>query len=155
VVPDIITVAKGVASGMPLGAFIARADLMDWDKGAHGTTFGGNPVSCRAALATIALLEEELMENAVEVGGYLLERLKSLQDGSPALIDVRGLGLMIGLEFQDGDQAHAVGEGCFQRGLIVLPCGDSSIRLSPPLVVSREQADTALGILEAAIDELA
>jgi 4-aminobutyrate aminotransferase len=155
VVPDIITVAKGIASGMPLGAFIARADLMNWDKGAHGTTFGGNPVSCSAALETIALLEEELMENAVDVGGYLLARLEVLEDASPALTDVRGLGLMIGLEFQDGDQAQAAAEGCFRRGLIVLPCGDKAIRLSPPLVVTREQADTALAILEAVITALA
>jgi 4-aminobutyrate aminotransferase len=155
VVPDIITVAKGIASGMPLGAFIARADLMSWEKGAHGTTFGGNPVSCRAALETIALLEEGLMENAVEVGSYLLGRLKTLQDASHALIDVRGLGLMIGLEFRDGDQAHAVDEGCYRRGLIVLPCGDKAIRLSPPLVVSREEADTALDIIEAVVSSLA
>jgi 4-aminobutyrate aminotransferase len=155
VVPDIITVAKGIASGMPLGAFIARADLMDWDKGAHGTTFGGNPVSCRAALETIALLEEELMQNAVVVGSYLLERLGALQGASPALVDVRGLGLMIGLEFQGADQAQAVADGCYQRGLIVLRCGDQAVRLSPPLVVSREQADMALDILEAAISALA
>jgi 4-aminobutyrate aminotransferase len=154
VVPDIISVAKGIASGMPLGAFIARADLMNWDKGAHGTTFGGNPLSCRAALETIALLQEELMENAVEVGRYLLGRLEALQDGYPALIDVRGLGLMIGLEFRDGDQAQAVADGCYQRGLIVLRCGDRAIRLSPALVVSRQQADTALEILEAAVGAL-
>jgi 4-aminobutyrate aminotransferase len=154
VVPDIITVAKGIASGMPLGAFIARADLMNWDKGAHGTTFGGNPVSCRAALETIALLEEELMENAVEVGSYLLGQLETLKEAFPALMDVRGLGLMIGLEFQDGDQAQAVANGCFQRGMIVLRCGDKAIRLSPPLIISREQADTALDILQAAIGAL-
>ncbi|MGD2143499.1 MAG: acetyl ornithine aminotransferase family protein [Anaerolineae bacterium] len=154
VVPDIIAVAKGIASGMPLGAFIARADLMNWDKGAHGTTFGGNPVSCKAALETIALLQEDLMENAVAVGSYLLGRLETLQDASPALIDVRGLGLMIGLEFRTGEQAHAVADGCYRRGLIVLPCGDKAIRLSPPLVVSREQADTALDIVEAATNAL-
>jgi 4-aminobutyrate aminotransferase len=155
VVPDIITVAKGIASGMPLGAFIARADLMNWDKGAHGTTFGGNPVSCRAALETIALLEEELMDNAVEVGSYLLRRLGTLQDAHPALIDVRGLGLMIALEFQTKEQAHTVADGCYHRGLITLPCGDKAIRLSPPLVVSQEQADAALDVLEAAIGALA
>lgn len=151
VVPDIISVAKGIASGMPLGAFIARADLMTWESGAHGTTFGGNPVSCRAALETISLLEEELMENAREVGNYLLERLEGFQDQYAALIDARGLGLMIGLEFQNSEQAHAVARDCFQRGLIVLKCGDKGIRLSPPLLVSQEQADTALDILEAVI----
>ncbi len=152
VVPDIITVAKGIASGMPLGAFIARADLMIWDKGAHGTTFGGNPVACVAALETIALLEEGLMENASRVGGYLLERLKELQNQYPAIFDVRGLGLMIGLEFQTARQAQAVADACFQRGLITLSCGDKAIRLSPPLVVGQEEADAALRILEAAIN---
>jgi 4-aminobutyrate aminotransferase len=106
-------------------------------------------------LETIALLEEGLMQNAVEVGSYLLGRLETLQDGSPALIDVSGLGLMLGLEFQTAEQAHAVADGCYRRGLITLPCGDKAVRLSPPLVVSREQADTALEILEAAIKTLA
>jgi 4-aminobutyrate aminotransferase len=106
-------------------------------------------------LETIALLEEELMENAVEVGSYLLGRLETLQGAHPALIDVRGLGLMLGLEFQTKEQAHALADGCYRRGLITLPCGDKAIRLSPPLVVSREQADTALEILEAAINALA
>lgn len=153
VMPDIITVAKGIASGMPLGAFIARGDLMTWEKGAHGSTFGGNPVACAAALETIALLKEELMENATRVGAYLLERLKALRAKHHAIADVRGLGLMIGLEFQSGEQAHAVAQGCFQRGLIVLKCGDKAVRLSPPLVVSREEADMALAILETVIAE--
>ncbi|MFW6115693.1 MAG: acetyl ornithine aminotransferase family protein [Chloroflexota bacterium] len=153
VVPDIITVAKGIASGMPLGAFIARADLMTWNKGAHGTTFGGNPVACVAALETIALLEEGLMENASRTGGYLLERLKELQNEYPAIFDVRGLGLMIGLEFQTAQQAQAVADACFQKGLITLGCGDKAIRLSPPLVVGQEEADAALQILEAAINQ--
>ena len=139
---------------MPLGAFIARADLMSWKKGAHGSTFGGNPVCCRAALETIALLEEGLMDNAANVGRSLLGRLKTLRDASPALIDLRGLGLMIGLEFQDGDQADAVADACYRRGLIVLPCGDKTIRISPPLVVSEEQAETALDILADAISTL-
>lgn len=152
VIPDIIGVAKGIASGMPVGAFIAKKELMTWKPGAHGTTFGGNPVSCRAALETIALLEEELMENAVEIGGYLLERLADLEDKHAALIDVRGLGLMIGMEFQTSEQARAVADGCFQRGLIVLECGDKGVRLSPPLVVSREQAGTALDILKATLE---
>jgi 4-aminobutyrate aminotransferase len=151
VVPDIISVAKGIASGMPLGAFIAREDLMTWEKGAHGTTFGGNPVSCRAALATISLLEEGLMENAAQVGSYLLARLEGLRDQYAALIDVRGLGLMLGIEFQNSEQAHAVAVDCFQRGLIVLECGDKGVRLSPPLLVNREQADVGLDILEAAV----
>ncbi len=154
VVPDIITVAKGIASGMPLGAFIAKKDLMIWDEGAHGTTFGGNPVACAAALETIALLEESLIENAARMGDYLMERLEGLQETYDALIDVRGLGLMIGMEFQTGELARAVVEACFQRGLIVLGCGDKAVRLSPPLIVGREEADLALEILEAALAEV-
>jgi len=151
VTPDIITVAKGIASGMPLGAFIAKSEVMTWDKGAHGSTFGGNPVTCAAALETIALLEEGLMENAAEVGGYLLERLRVVQSDHPIVVDVRGLGLMIGVEFRAGEQASAVAESCFRRGLIALECGDKAIRLSPPLVVTQAEVDVALGIFEAAI----
>ncbi|MBU0705050.1 MAG: acetyl ornithine aminotransferase family protein, partial [Chloroflexi bacterium] len=148
VVPDIITVAKGIASGMPVGAFIARSELMTWAKGAHGSTFGGNPVACAAALETIALLEEELMENAARVGAYLLDRLATLRNEHPIVAAVRGLGLMIGIEFQTGEQSVAVAKGCFRRGLIVLGCGDKAIRLSPPLVVSREEVDVALQVFE-------
>lgn len=154
VVPDIITVAKGIASGMPLGAFIARKELMIWDKGAHGTTFGGNPVACVAGLETISLLQESLVERAAEMGAYLMERLEALREGHAALIDVRGLGLMIGMELQTSELAHAVERGCFQRGLIVLGCGDKSIRLAPPLVVSRDQADVALEILATVLSEV-
>lgn len=154
VVPDIITVAKGIASGMPLGAFIARKDLMIWDKGAHGTTFGGNPVACAAGLATLELLEGSLIENAARTGAYLRERLFALQKEHSQLVDVRGLGLMIGLEFETGEQARALAEGCFQRGLVVLGCGDRSVRLSPPLVVGRRECDTALDILEAVLTEV-
>ncbi len=153
VTPDIITVAKGIASGMPLGAFMAKAELMTWAKGAHGSTFGGNPVACAAALETIALLENGLMENAAGVGGYLLERLRAVQSEHSIVADVRGLGLMIGVEFQTGEQAADVAERCFRRGLIALECGDKAIRLSPPLVVTREEADTALDIFETAIAE--
>ena len=154
VTPDIITVAKGIASGMPLGAFIAKSELMTWAKGAHGSTFGGNPVACAAALETIALLEEGLMENGAQVGGYLLERLGSVQSKYSIVADVRGLGLMIGVEFQTSEQAAAVAEICFRHGLIVLECGDKAIRLSPPLVVTREEVDAALDIFEAAIVEV-
>ena len=154
VVPDIITVAKGIASGMPLGAFIARKELMIWDKGAHGTTFGGNPVACAAGLETISLLQESLVERAAEMGAYLMERLEAMREEHAALIDVRGLGLMIGMECQTSELAHAVERGCFQRGLIVLGCGDKSIRLAPPLVVSRDQADVALEILATVLSEV-
>jgi 4-aminobutyrate aminotransferase len=154
VVPDIIILAKGIASGMPLGALIAKAEVMKWDQGSHGSTFGGNPVACAAALETIALLEEELIENAAQIGGYLLKRLAALRSEHSALVDVRGLGLMIGLEFQSGEQAKAVSEGCFQRGLLILECGRKSVRLSPPLVVSREEVDVALDILQIVIGEV-
>ncbi len=155
VVPDIITVAKGIASGMPLGAIIAKSNLMTWEKGSHGSTFGGNPVACAAALETIALLEEELMKNASRVGGYLLEALADLQARHPTLIaDVRGLGLMIGIEFQNAQQAHTAAEACFYRGLIVLECGQKAIRLSPPLVVTHEESDAALKILADVFDEI-
>lgn len=151
VVPDIVVLAKGIASGMPLSAVLARAELMTWEPGAHGSTLGGNPVSCAAALATIALLEEGLIANAAQVGAYLLEQLRAVQARHDAIVDVRGLGLMIGLEFRSKAEAHAVAEGCFRRGLIVLEAGERAIRLSPPLVVTPEEADVAVGILEAAI----
>jgi 4-aminobutyrate aminotransferase len=155
VVPDIITVAKGIASGMPLGAIIARSQWMTWEKGAHGSTFGGNPVACAAALETIALLEEGLIENASQIGAYLLEALAGLKAKHPVLVaDVRGLGLMIGIEFQNAEQAHEVAEACFRRGLIVLECGQKAVRLSPPLVVTREEADAAVGILATVLEEM-
>jgi 4-aminobutyrate aminotransferase len=138
VIPDVITVAKGIASGMPLGGFIAKSDLMTWAKGAHGSTFGGNPVACAAALETIAILG----------------RLQGLRDEHPIVVDVRGLGLMIGVEFQAGEQASAVAKRCFRRGLIALECGDKAIRLSPPLVVTQAEADVALDIFEAAVTEV-
>ncbi len=154
VVPDIITVAKGIASGMPLGAFIAKKDLMTWDKGAHGTTFGGNPVACAAGLETIALLQESLMENAARVGEHVIQRLGELSDKHDELIDVRGLGLMIGMEFQTPEIAEAVVRACYQRGLVILGCGDKSVRVSPPLVISQHQADVGLNILEEALIEV-
>lgn len=154
VIPDMITLAKGIASGMPLGALVARAELMTWSKGSHGSTFGGNPVACAAALETIALLEEGLIENAANVGSYLLARLVTIQTDYPIIVDVRGLGLMIGIEFQNSQQAHTIAEMCFRHGLIVLECGDKAIRLSPPLVVSRKEADEALEILEYILGEL-
>ncbi len=154
VVPDIITIAKGVASGMPLGGFIAKSSVMTWAKGAHGSTFGGNPVACAAALETIAMLEEALMENATQVGGYILGRLQGWPSEHPIVVDVRGLGLMLGVEFQTGEQAADVVNRCFKRGLVVLECGDRAIRLSPPLVVTKAEADVALNILEGAVTEV-
>lgn len=151
VVPDILTLAKGIASGMPVAAMLARAELMTWPKGAHGSTFGGNPVACAAALETIALLEEGLMSHAARLGADMRNSLRAIADRHPILVDVRGLGLMIGLEFATPAQAAAVAEECFRRGVIVLECGDKAIRLSPPLVLSHKEAEVALGILEEAI----
>jgi 4-aminobutyrate aminotransferase len=154
--PDIVLTGKGIASGMPLGGMVARADLMTWDSGAHGSTYGGNPVACAAALATIAVIEDEkLMENAVEVGGVLLEGLGRLQAEYPMILDVRGLGLMIGVQLPDHDHMVAVEEAGFRRGLLVLGCGDDVVRMSPPLVFRRDQAETALQVFGEALAEVA
>jgi len=156
VVPDILAVAKGIASGMPLGATVARANLMTWPPGAHASTFGGNPVACEAALATIALLEEELVENAARMGSYLMDRLRQWPSRFPAVGEVRGLGLMIGIELVRDRQTREPGtvlrervlQLAFERGLLVLGAGDSTIRLCPPLVVTRDQCEFAAATLE-------
>ena len=154
--PDILLSGKGIASGMPLGAIVARDHLMGWELGAHGSTYGGNPLSCAAALATIDLVEHGLMENAAEVGGVLLEGLRGIQDRFPALIvDVRGLALMIGIQFADGARRTAVEHAAFKRGLLTLGCGDDVIRMAPPLVFREDQAKTALDVLEEAVAEVA
>jgi len=155
-VPDIMAVAKGIASGMPLGATVARADLMTWPAGAHASTFGGNPVSCAAALATIALLEEGLVANAARMGAHLLNRLRDWPARFPTVGQVRGLGLMIGIEMvRDQDTRERAPELrdrivnlAFERGLLILGAGENSIRLCPPLVVTREQCDSAVETLE-------
>jgi len=155
-VPDIMAVAKGIASGMPLGATVARADLMTWPPGAHASTFGGNPVTCRAALATIALLEEGLVRNAASMGSYLMERLREWPARFPVVGDVRGLGLMIGVELVRSQQTREKLPGlrdrvislAFERGLLILGAGDSTIRLCPPLVITREQCQFAVETLE-------
>ena len=155
-VPDIIAVAKGIASGLPLGATVARADLMTWPPGAHASTFGGNPVACAAALATIALLEEELIANAARMGAYLMDRMREWPRRFAHVGEVRGLGLMIGIELvRDQDTREKAPELrdrvvqlAFQRGLLVLGAGDNSIRLCPPLVINREQCAFALETLE-------
>jgi 4-aminobutyrate aminotransferase len=160
--PDIICLAKGIASGMPLGAIVARADVMDWTPGTHASTFGGNPVCCAAALATLDLLEQGLIERAAETGAFLMERLGEMQSRHPLIGEVRGRGLMIGVELV-GDrgaktparsEAAQVIQRSFRHGLLLLPCGESTIRISPPLVLTREQAETALGILDDVLSEL-
>ena len=155
--PDIVLSAKGIASGMPLAALIARADLLEtWGPGAHGSTYGGNPVACAAALATLELLEHGLVDNAAARGEQALTALRSLQDRHPGLVtDVRGVGLMIGVEFDTGEHAEEVQWAAFERGLLVLECGRTSVRLSPPLTVTEAEMATGLRILEAAVTAVA
>lgn len=160
VAPDILTTAKGIASGMPLSAMIARADLMQWKPGAQASTFGGNPVTVAAALETLDLLEESLIENAARVGAHMMERLAAWPKRIRSVGDVRGLGLMIGIELvrdretkeRAQDLRDAVVERAFKRGLLVLGAGENAIRLCPPLLVTREQADFAMDVLEEACE---
>jgi 4-aminobutyrate aminotransferase len=154
VVPDIVAAGKGIASGLPLGAMIAPSELMTWSKGAHGSTYGGNPLSCAAALVTIDLIEKELMGNANEIGSFLLEGLEKLQRDHPAIVDVRGRALMIGVEFSTPEIAHAVEEACFHRGVLVLGCGDKAIRMAPPLMIDRAQAETGLRLFSDVVAEV-
>jgi 4-aminobutyrate aminotransferase len=128
---------------------------MTWDVGVHGSTYGGSPTSCAAALASIDLIENGLMQNAAEVGGAMLDGLREMQTRQPAIRDVRGLGLMIGIEFADHDTADAVEKVAFRKGLLMLGCGDNAIRMSPPLVFRRDQADASLRIFEEAVAEAA
>jgi 4-aminobutyrate aminotransferase len=153
--PDIVLSGKGIASGMPLGGMTARTELMSWKKGAHGSTYGGNPVSCAAGLATIDLVEKELAGNAEQIGAELLESLRELSAGAAVIEDVRGMGLMIGVEFTTGEVAGTVEAGCFQKGLLVLRAGDKAIRISPPLVVTSEQARVGLRLFGEACAEAA
>ncbi|HJS25773.1 MAG TPA: aminotransferase class III-fold pyridoxal phosphate-dependent enzyme [Actinomycetota bacterium] len=153
--PDVVLAGKGIASGMPLGALIARERLMTWDVGAHGSTYGGNPLSCAAALATLELIEHGLIDNARDVGAVLLDGLRQIQARQPSIREVRGLGLMIGVAFVDHDTMEDVEQAAFRRGLLVLGCGDDVIRMCPPLVFRRDQADAALQIFENAITDVA
>jgi 4-aminobutyrate aminotransferase len=157
--PDIMCIAKGIASGLPLGACVARADLMDWKKGAHASTFGGNPVACAAAMKTIELLERELCANAAEVGDYLKRGLEKLMAKHECIGDVRGHGMMLGVEFvkdktsrePDADIRDRVEMAVFERGLILLGAGPNTIRWSPPLILTKEHVDVALEIFDEAI----
>jgi 4-aminobutyrate aminotransferase len=160
--PDVIAIAKGIASGMPLGVAVARADLMTWPPGAHASTFGGNPVSCAAALATIKLLKESLMANAAAVGAHMKAGLSALMEKHPLIGDVRGRGLMLGVELVRDrttkeraiEERNAVVNGAFERGLLLLGAGKNSIRFSPPLVLTREQADIAVRIFDQALTDV-
>lgn len=157
--PDIVCAAKGIASGFPLGATIAREHVMNWPKGAHGNTYGGNPMACAAALATIDLIENGYMQNAADMGAYMLNALKDIQSRHTSIGEVRGKGLMIGVEFvKDRDtrepaerlRDHIV-DISFRMGLLTLGCGKSVIRMAPPLSVSREEVDEALNRFEDAL----
>ena len=160
--PDIVTLAKGIASGMPLGVMMARKELMDWPPGAHASTFGGNPISCAASLATLRLLEERYLENSRVQGERLIGRLRGLQAEVAAIGDVRGLGLMVGAELirpengaPDAPLRDRVVDIAFGKGLLLLGCGDNSVRFSPPLVVDADQVDTAFEIFRASLAEAA
>ena len=154
--PDILLTAKGIASGMPLGAMVARAEIMEsWSIGAHGSTYGGNPVACAAALATIELLEGGLVDNAAQRGEQAMAGLRGIMGKHPrSVLDVRGKGLMIGVEFADPKLAEDVQWACFQRGLLVLECGAQTVRLCPPLVVSASEVETAIRIFGDAVADV-
>ena len=152
--PDVLLAGKGIASGMPLGAIVARERLMTWDGGAHGSTYGGNPVACAAALATLQLIEGGLLDNARDVGELLLKGLRDIQARRPEIVDVRGRGLMIGIEFAEPGTMHSVEQAAFRRGLLVLGAGDSVIRMSPPLVFRPDQAETALQVFDDAVADV-
>ena len=157
--PDIITSAKGIASGLPLGACIARESVMTWPKGSHGNTYGGNPISCAASLATIDLIENEYLANAAEVGQYTIDALQEIQVRHPSIGEVRGRGLMIGVEFVKDKATKEPNEELrnkleqigFEHGLLLLGCGKSTIRLAPPLCITKKETDAALDIFEGAI----
>jgi 4-aminobutyrate aminotransferase len=161
--PDVVAAAKGIASGLPLGTCTARAAIMSWPPGAHASTFGGNPVACAAALATLDLLRRELMRNAEDVGGYLKAGLVALQEKHPLIGDVRGRGLMLGLELvrdratkeRATRERDAIVTAAFHKGLLILGAGRNAIRLSPPLVLTRGQADIVLRLLDEVIGEVA
>src|SRR5512139_1226657 len=160
--PDIVAIAKGIASGLPLCVSLARAALMTWPPGAHASTFGGNPVACAAALETIRLLKEQLMANAARVGARLKEGLAALADRHPLIGDVRGRGLMVGVELvrdrrtkeRATEERSAVVNASFQRGLLILGAGRNTVRFCPPLVLTEEQADTAVRIFDEALTEV-
>ncbi|GAB4269789.1 MAG: aspartate aminotransferase family protein [Deferrisomatales bacterium] len=164
VVPDVVVLAKGIASGLPLSAVVSTPEIMDgWPPGAHGTTFGGNPVSCAAAVATVAVIEEEgLLEHAAAMGRRALDRLGRMEVEHPCIGEVRGLGLMIGVEFARlgkepfPEAVERILKHCLARGLVLLECGThkSVLRLAPPLVVGEEELDRALDILEEAVAEI-
>src|ERR1700729_2596964 len=160
--PDIVCMAKGIASGMPLGICMARAEIMDWVPGSHASTFGGNPIAIASALATMDILEREGIANAGHVGGLMMDRLKGWTKTHALVGDVRGRGLMIGIELvldkETREPAQALRNRietlCFEKGLLILGCGETSLRLCPPLILSEQEATVALDILEEALSQV-
>ena len=159
IVPDIICTAKGIASGIPLGAMIARESIMTWPKGAHGNTYGGNPIASAAALATIDLIEKELMNNAAEMGAYMKDALEEIQAGHDSIGQVRGIGLMLGVDFVEDRKTKApaktvrdhVERIAFEHGLVTLGCGTSTIRIAPALSIQKQEIDEGLEIFQHAV----
>ena len=159
---DLVTVAKGIASGLPLGVACARAEVMSWPPGAHASTFGGNPVSCAAANVTIRLLQDQFIANAASVGAHLMNGIRALQKKHPLIGDVRGLGLMIGIELVRNPQTkerapeerNALVQAMFRRGVLVLGAGKNSLRLAPPLLLTKDQADSVLAVMDEALTEV-
>jgi 4-aminobutyrate aminotransferase len=163
VAPDIMTLAKGLGSGMPIGMVVAKRSIMErWKRGAHGNTFGGNPICCAAAIATLDLVEREFAANAAAVGKYFMEKLCALQAKHACIGDVRGKGLMIGMELVEdrvikvpaAALCDAVINRAFHNGLLLLSCGESTVRFMPPLVITREQVDEAIAILDRTLSEV-
>jgi len=162
VIPDIVAIAKGIASGLPLGAMVARRSLMEWPPGAHANTFGGNPIACRVALVTIKLLEEGLIDNAAKMGKYMLDKLREMQNEFDFIGDVRGIGLMIGVEIvrdrktkeKDINLRNRIVYRAFEEGLLILGAGENVIRFSPPLVITQKEADEGLDIFYSVLKEV-
>jgi len=160
--PDIIAVGKGIASGLPMGATVASTDVMSWQDGSHANTFGGNPVACESALVTIELLQRKLVANAAKLGAYLLQELAKLKGRHRLIGDVRGKGLLIGIEcVRDREtkemaiqERNDIIQRCFRKGLLLLGCGQNVIRIVPPLLITRREADTALEILDAVFTDV-
>jgi len=163
VAPDVFTVAKGIASGMPISATVAKAAVMNWPPGAHASTFGGNPVSVAAALTTIELLEQGLVDNAAKMGAYMRQRMDAWPSRFPIVGDVRGLGLMIGVELvrdqntreRAPEERDRIVDLAFEKGLLILGAGENTLRLSPPLLIDQQQADFAMDTLEACFEAIA
>jgi 4-aminobutyrate aminotransferase len=164
VTPDIVTAAKALASGLPIGATIAKEEVMDWEGGSHANTFGGNPIACAAGLQVIDIIrEEKLLENATRQGAYLTKRLKEMQQKYPIIGDIRGKGLMIGVEFvKDRETKEPAAQEtldvmntCFKRGLAIITAGKSTMRFAPPLIITHETIDAGLEVFEGAVKEVA